>query len=1195
MDLAITPSFGKPLVFLSSQIRVFAHERKAIERLIKMKFGWDTYLFEAVATPHPPRPEYKAAIEQSQIFIGIYGTEYGWIDAQKGMTISGIHDEWQIATECRIERLAFVLSSNKSRDTRLQCLIDDEINICISSTPFSNESDLYDKVEKSLEKLNNEHFFAGAIGSDSIDIPDYSKQLTDRYESKHIIETSFFRNRLASIAENDKRLYIYGEPGIGKTVLLMLLAKKLNAIYISLRNRPMMYVLSYIANKVRTSVGQSLCTYTSIYDAMINCERLLFRNDVVLLIDDVDQNLDVANVLFGLETGKSKIVFSGRRYETIADAEIIQCPGFTRAESEKYVDLVSPDSDKVLKSEAVQRSNGNPLYLTYYAAASGEPPADTLDSYHKRIYDELPVALREILALLSLSEVILNIQEISTAASKYRAQQVTPIALQKELETASYLVSVDEGQVCILHPAFREHVNQRIVKDGLSTDIHGILSEVFDTPDAHYLRTYHKVCAGEVEKVYKDLPNAEMTSYLGGFVRIARKLFAADILHSRSVNNSFRLGYALYHAALIKKDLCGEVAGLRTIKLAEQAFSEAEETQWIRAVKLTASTFLVCLNKGNEAIETLQQLARDFKASGLVYFEAVARVNLSYVYNRLGKIDELENECLRAKELHESIDDLYGVAASLTNLNKVYIVRGDTEKILQTCRKIQEIAKKLASPRIEAAAMNGLTVYYRRKEMYEKAKEAAKRSISIAESIGSSELVAINQSNLGNVFRDQGIYSEAKECHMKALKIGERIKSVHTIAHAYGRLAEVSGDEEDGDAALDFGYKSIALWQEMGNQYEVASEQCKQADRMLRFVGFDWQIAMSIYRKAISNYMAVGLKREAYDSYQRLIDIELEHLRRFDAAETFNEALAMFANPIDIHYVSDLLEGLRSWNSRSLPYLNSQKIASETSKCLSPTLGKSALFNLIRNVACTIKHLHTGAKEAYELLIEQLVDQCKPKDALHPVTAIALALEQILVTTDVAWTTSIFERISAIDEALVFRHEHWLGDRWYILFNGPDAPIAQVDAGDNIGERVVAAIIALLLLRQKQSLEQLINKCGWQRISWKAQTLLENECRQHSIPVPDFQKDLPVVVSIPADDNVRDEIFLPILISDNYLSLSDHWKHPENRNALCVYLQIINEIVKHFTRSSISERRLSKFRRKTIIDTFDVKWGRSAG
>jgi DNA replication protein DnaC len=72
---------------------------------------------------------------------------------------------------------------------------------------------------------------------------DYTEQLINRFKSKTIIETSFFKDRFIPIIEENNKVFIYGQPGVGKTVLLMLLAKRKKAIYISLRNRPLMYVL----------------------------------------------------------------------------------------------------------------------------------------------------------------------------------------------------------------------------------------------------------------------------------------------------------------------------------------------------------------------------------------------------------------------------------------------------------------------------------------------------------------------------------------------------------------------------------------------------------------------------------------------------------------------------------------------------------------------------------------------------------------------------------------------------------------------------------------------------------------------------------------------------------------------------------------------------------------------------------------
>lgn len=49
-------------------------------------------LFELGARPYPPRDLYRAYLEQSDVFIGIYAESYGWVGP--GMEVSGLEDEY---------------------------------------------------------------------------------------------------------------------------------------------------------------------------------------------------------------------------------------------------------------------------------------------------------------------------------------------------------------------------------------------------------------------------------------------------------------------------------------------------------------------------------------------------------------------------------------------------------------------------------------------------------------------------------------------------------------------------------------------------------------------------------------------------------------------------------------------------------------------------------------------------------------------------------------------------------------------------------------------------------------------------------------------------------------------------------------------------------------------------------------------
>jgi hypothetical protein len=52
-------------------------------------------MFESGARPHPPQAVYRAYLEQSDIFVGIYWQRYGWVGP--GMDISGLEDELRLA------------------------------------------------------------------------------------------------------------------------------------------------------------------------------------------------------------------------------------------------------------------------------------------------------------------------------------------------------------------------------------------------------------------------------------------------------------------------------------------------------------------------------------------------------------------------------------------------------------------------------------------------------------------------------------------------------------------------------------------------------------------------------------------------------------------------------------------------------------------------------------------------------------------------------------------------------------------------------------------------------------------------------------------------------------------------------------------------------------------------------------------
>src|SRR5205807_7120786 len=81
-------------VFISSALEELAAEQAAAQRAIR-RLHLVPVWYESEARPHPPRSMYRAYLEQSQVFVGIYWQRYGWVGP--GMDISGLEDEYRLA------------------------------------------------------------------------------------------------------------------------------------------------------------------------------------------------------------------------------------------------------------------------------------------------------------------------------------------------------------------------------------------------------------------------------------------------------------------------------------------------------------------------------------------------------------------------------------------------------------------------------------------------------------------------------------------------------------------------------------------------------------------------------------------------------------------------------------------------------------------------------------------------------------------------------------------------------------------------------------------------------------------------------------------------------------------------------------------------------------------------------------------
>ena len=138
--------------FVSSTLQELADERAAARDAI-LQLRLAPVLFELGARPHPARDLYRAYLDQSHIFIGIYWQKYGWV--APGETISGLEDEYRLSGDK--PKLIYIKSPAPDREPRLKDLLE-HIKGVASYKYFATAAELRELIENDLMLLLTERF-----------------------------------------------------------------------------------------------------------------------------------------------------------------------------------------------------------------------------------------------------------------------------------------------------------------------------------------------------------------------------------------------------------------------------------------------------------------------------------------------------------------------------------------------------------------------------------------------------------------------------------------------------------------------------------------------------------------------------------------------------------------------------------------------------------------------------------------------------------------------------------------------------------------------------------------------------------------------------------------------------------------------------------------------------------------------------
>lgn len=842
-------------VFVSSTIRELAEERAAVIQAIS-NLRLIPIFFESGARPHSPRRLYRAYLEQSHIFIGIYWQNYGWL--APGMEVSGLEDEYLLSENK--PRLIYIKTPAPERDSDLVGLLgrikgDDSV----SYKYFETTDELKEYIADDLALLLTERFehsykdqesTAHHAAASPSNLPYELNRFVGRQQQIRAIFDLFERveTRLVTLT---------GPGGVGKSRLAVRLASDLKdrfqdgawLVELASVNNPALIAQSAVRmfdllEEEGQPMMQTLVEYLRTRKLLLildNCEHLI--EDAALFAQSL---LRSAPGLRVIATSREPLGIEGEIIWTLPP-------------------LSAPDPEEDVTSETLAQYEAVDLFIE---RASSVRPYFRIDDQNASAVAQVCTRLDGIPLAIELAAARLTSLSVEDVAARLDDRFRLLVGNRTSLPRQQTLQSLIDWSYDLLPE------EERVLMRRLSVFAGGWSLEAAEI-----------ICAGDEidENEVLDLlahlidkslvvTDVQKTGIRYRFLETIRQ-YAVDRLEEGEDANELGVKHSQYY-----------------LGLSEESYSKLwgkEQGYWLDRLEIEHDNLrkaLVRFSKDDPTGDSLLRMAgsmwRFWEVRGYIgegrswitlalesnpnastYIRANGLRGAGILARQHGDYDEAQSHHEQSLALFRQLgpDFNLGTARQLDALGEIEQFHGNYERAIAFHEESLALQEKIGDQEGIAASLGHLGVVAREQGRYEEAEELLGQSLRLNRDLGDRLRIGVDLNNLGLVATLQCQYDRALGYHEEAVQQYRDLNNKLGISESLMNLGDVAKDRGDFMRSDALYAECLALKKELGDRRGISRTTVRQATTAL--LQGDYRRARELADQSLVSFKELGIKR----------------------------------------------------------------------------------------------------------------------------------------------------------------------------------------------------------------------------------------------------------------------------------------------------------------------------------------------